>query len=260
MSVAPRIFGICATEADVVAVLRRGPSRWTHLGLWDLASERFESGSWLTARVYEDKCDISPDGKYLCYFTLNGGSTWAAGATYFAVSRLPWFTAIAAWGTPGTYTGCVYFSNERDRWELPEPDEGDDGPVRRRYGLAISHAHDFAVELRRGWTEVPASAKAVGRQRPGQAKRRDHDVWLVSTKQKHQRPAYELREGRDGPVLADLSDIQWADWARDGRFLVATSAGSLQIRDGAVPSAVRWELDLAALKPDPQRSPPQARH
>ena len=260
MSVAPRIFGICATEADVVAVLRRGPSSWTHLGLWDLASERFEPGSWLKARVYEEKCDISPDGQYLCYFALNGGSPWAAGATYFAVSRLPWFTAIAAWGTPGTYTGCAYFVKERGQWALAEPDEGDDGPVRRRYGLAMSHDHDFAVERRRGWTEVSASANAVGRQRPGQAKRRDQDVWLVSTRQKRRRPVYELREGPNGAALADLGDIQWADWARDGRLLVATSKGSLQIRDGAVPSAVRWELDLAALRPDPQPSPPQARY
>ena len=98
MRPAPRLFGICATAADVVAVLRRGPSDWTHLGLWDLTSEQFHSGSWLRARVYQQRCDLSPDGRYLCYFALNGGAQWDAGDTYIAVSRLPWFTALAAWG------------------------------------------------------------------------------------------------------------------------------------------------------------------
>src|SRR5947207_4586853 len=86
MRPAPRLFGICATAADVVAVLRRGPSDWTHLGLWDLTSEQFHSGSWLRARVYQQRCDLSPDGRYLCYFALNGGAQWDAGDTYIAVS------------------------------------------------------------------------------------------------------------------------------------------------------------------------------
>src|SRR5262245_48312523 len=34
---APRIFCIPATRAPIVAVLRRGPSAWSHLGKWDLA-------------------------------------------------------------------------------------------------------------------------------------------------------------------------------------------------------------------------------
>ena len=31
----PRIFGIPATGSPVVAVLRRGPSDWCHVGRWD---------------------------------------------------------------------------------------------------------------------------------------------------------------------------------------------------------------------------------
>jgi hypothetical protein len=75
------------------------------------------------------------------------------------VSRLPWFSALAAWGTQGTYTGGAHFVEDRTQWALPEPDEGDDGPLRRRYGMAMTHAQDFAVERRHGWTDVPGSVR-----------------------------------------------------------------------------------------------------
>ena len=74
-----RIFGIGATAADVVAVLRRGPSGWCHVGRWDIAARRYEPGSWLHGTVYPQRCDLSPDGRYLCYFALKGDSTWDLG-------------------------------------------------------------------------------------------------------------------------------------------------------------------------------------
>jgi len=191
----PRLFGICATDADTVVVIRRGPSSWTHLGLWDPVAGQFESGSWLRARVYERSCDISPDGRYLCYFALNGGAQWSASFTYIAVSRLPWFTALAAWGTLGTYNWGAHFVEDPANWTMPEPDEGDAGPLRRRFGVVMTDPQDFAVERRRGWTDVPGSPEPVvdvrgrrratryrvGRARPAQLKRREHDVWLVAS-------------------------------------------------------------------------------
>ena len=57
-----------------------------------------------------------------------------------------------------------------------------------------------------------------------------------------------------------LEDVQWADWAADGRLLIATADGRLQARtiDDAV-TAVAWERDLAALQPDPVAAPNDAR-
>ena len=283
----PRLFGISATAADLVAVLRRGPSDWTHVGLWDVASPRFHSGSWLRATVYPQRCDVSPDGRYLCYFALNGGAQWNAGDTYIAVSRLPWVTALAAWRTEGTYTRGAYFVDDPTDWEMGQPDEGDAGRLRQRYGLVYpSGPVTFAVERRRGWTETPDSprradsdtwderrveAVRVGRPRPSQPGRRGRGdtAWLVAgggyaahramDGRWFQPPAYELRDGPGGPVRTHLDQVQWADWARDGRLLVATTDGRLQIRDGAT-GVVRWELDLAGLRPAPEPPPPEARH
>jgi hypothetical protein len=46
---APRLFCIPARDAPIVAVFRRGPSAWSHVGQWDLARGEYEPGSWSKA-------------------------------------------------------------------------------------------------------------------------------------------------------------------------------------------------------------------
>lgn len=120
----PRIFCIRATRAPVVAVLARGPSDWVQLGGWDLEHDEYEHGAWLAGTVYPQRCDLSPDGRWFAYFALKPSSTWDARSTYIVVSRLPWFTALVAWGTDGTWTSGVGFVDDRERWTLPEPAGG----------------------------------------------------------------------------------------------------------------------------------------
>jgi hypothetical protein len=68
---------------------------------------------------------------------------------------------------------------------------------------------------------------------------------------------YEIVE--DGEVLR-LADAQWADRDADGRLLVATTDGKLQVRDYSKRSlSVRSEVDLRALMPSPS-PPPQEAH
>ena len=43
--VAPRIYRLPATAAPVVAVLRRGPSHWSHMGRWDLETRSYQPGA-----------------------------------------------------------------------------------------------------------------------------------------------------------------------------------------------------------------------
>jgi hypothetical protein len=133
----PRLFGITATQSPVVAVLRRGPSNWSQVSRWDPMAGTFEPGSWIRANLYPQRCDLSPDGQWLAYFTLRGRADWAAGPTYIAISRLPWLAALAAWGTCGTWTRSVQFSEDRRVWELGQPDEGDIEPLRRRYRFGL---------------------------------------------------------------------------------------------------------------------------
>ena len=276
----PRLFGIVATRAPVVAVLRRGPSDWSQVLRWDVAAGTLERGSWIRANLYPQRCDLSPDGRWLAYFTLHQRSTWTAGPTYIAISRLPWLTALAAWGTCGTWTRGVHFVERFRTWEVGEPAEGDAVPLRQRFrlGLALTRPRAFAVEARRGWVETAASPQYDPESDPWDERRAQRVVIA------HGRPGATdvtrltvtgryaaFRSGQpswaaaryaieDAGGTRPLPGVQWADWDYQGRLLVATTDGHLQIRDEPWDAAATsWSVDLAGDVPDPTEPPSIAR-
>jgi hypothetical protein len=90
--VAPRIFCIPATKAPIVAVFRRGPTHWSHVGRWDLGERRYELGAWLRGRIFPRRSDLSPDGRFLCCFAHNPGAAWEHGSMGPAMVRV-WHAA-----------------------------------------------------------------------------------------------------------------------------------------------------------------------
>ena len=58
------MFVLMAKQASVGVILRRGPTRWWHVTLWDTAQDNFDSGQWFRGCIYPEKCDVSRDGKY----------------------------------------------------------------------------------------------------------------------------------------------------------------------------------------------------
>ena len=268
---APRLFGIPAAEAPVVAVVRRGPSDWWHLGRWHVGDRpSFEPGAWVRGTIYPQRCDLSPDGRWFCYFTLRGRADWSAGTTYVAVSRLPWAAALAAWGTDGTWTRGLHFVAPRDH-QVGPPDEGDDAPLRLRHGLAPARPASFAVERRGGWTESPDSPPADAHEPVGRAacaprddaqdpageradaagQRRVRGVPHVRRREVRRAALPFGRRRAGGGAVGRLRPV-------DGRLLVATADGRLQVRDGRDGRTVRWETDVRGLAPDPRPAPPEA--
>lgn len=274
----PRIFCIPATDASVVAVIRRGPSGWCHLGRWDPGAGTYEPGSWIRGVIYPQRCDLSPDGRWFASFVLKGSirADWTPGATYVAISRLPWLTALAGWGTGGTWTrGMAIVRRGTAAFRPGPPDAGDPAPLLARYDLELGRPASYAVELARGWAETSDSPP-----------RSDDDPWDVRRAERLEvekpRPrasggrllvagGYAAhREGQpvqggvryrfDGPGgVRPLEGIQWADWAPDGRLLVATAAGELQVRDEPRDAEPSWRRDLAGMTPSPAEPPPDAR-
>lgn len=272
-----RIFGIPATRAPVVAVLTRGPTEWAHVGRWDLERGTFESGAWLHGVLYPQRCDLSPDGRWLAYFTHHPSAQWELGWTYEAISRLPWLTALAAWATDGTWSHGIEFTEDADRWEPSDPDHGDVAPLRGRFGLLHRRVYAFPVERGRGWAETADSPP----------RDQEHDFWderraerLVMEKARPTDPEVRLTvrgfyaafrtalPGRphDADYVVDwgeeshaLERVQWADWDERGRLLAATTEDRLRILDGP-PDAMRVieEVDLGWLSPDPKPAPPEA--
>jgi hypothetical protein len=278
--VKPRLFAIPSTRSSVVAVLRRGPSDCSQVSRWDPEAGILQAGSWIHANLYPQRCDLSPDGRWLAYFTLRARAGWAAGGTYIAISRLPWLTALAAWGTCGTWTRGLHFADDRRTWEVGEPDEGEIEPLRRnhRLGLELTRPAAFAVERRRGWTETAdsppydrgldlwdehrASKLTMEKPRPGSsgdtrltvrgryaAFRSGQPSWAEIT--------YAVVEAGQPRVL---ERVQWADWDRAGRLLVATTEGRLEVRDAPWDGTrVAWSSDLGNDKPAPVAPPDIAR-
>jgi hypothetical protein len=272
VTVPPRLFGIPAADAPIVAVLRRGPSEWFQLGRWSIDKMTYEPGAWLRGRVYPQRCDLSPDGRYFVYLAFKPGSTWAVGSTYIAVSKLPWLHALAAWATIGTWSRGMSFTAKAAR-STPEPDEG--SVKKLPFGLVEMTADSFAVERRRGWSEspltVPRAADDMWDERRGDGvvmmkpspitgqylQVSGIQAGFRSGGTERGRARYELVE-TDGRI-EPLDDVQWADWSRDGRLLVATNQGELQIRNGS--SGVwttTWTYDINQDEIAPRPAPPAA--
>lgn len=267
----PRIYCIPAAKAPIVAVFRRGPASWSHVGRWDLKEGRFAPGAWLRGRIFPRRSDLSPDGRFLCYFAHKPSATWKQGEAYVALSKLPWLTALHAFGTCGTWTRGYQFTGDENcehpgDMKLPVP-----------YGLCSIPVVQFANERRRGWEETTDSPP----RNPG-------DPWDECRNARMQKcqpggdhllcvESVGLAGGefgvdqavdglhvnywleKDGEIEI-LNQLQWADWHRDGQLLAATRSGKLQVLDvDGDDSKVLFEEDLSLLEPTPTCAPAWAR-
>jgi hypothetical protein len=264
--VPPRIYGIPALKAPIVAVFRRGPTNWSSVGRWDLEKGRYEHGAWIGGRVFPRRSDLSPDGRLLCYFAHKPSAGWEHGEAYVAISKLPWLTALHAFGTCGTWTRGYYFSDdpddsERERPALPIP-----------YRLRSIPIIQFASERRRGWEEAPDSPQRAAGDTWDERRNARLQKWqpggdrlLCVESVGHAggewakqavdglRVVYSLQDGGEVQLLDRL---QWADWDRDGRLLVATRTGRLQVwRLDRGATNVVFDEDLSLLEPDPVAAP-----
>lgn len=263
----------------MVAVFRRGPTAWSHVGRWDLAEGRYEPGAWLRGRIFPRRSDLSPDGRLLCYFAHKPTATWEHGEAYVAVSRLPWLTALDAFPTCGTWTRGYHFT--------------EDPP----YGLHPTPAVQFANERRRGWEEAPDSperdpADTWDERRNARMRKRqpggdrllcveslgwaggefgvDQAVDGLRVRYRLERTGDRGRRDDVAPLdgFEPLDDLQWADWDPQGRLLAATRDGRLQVRDLDARAAstagvgghddrptILFEEDLSGLEPDPVAAP-----
>ena len=109
-----RLFVILAREVPLALILRRGPAAWYHLILWHTDEDRFEPGAWLKGRIYEERCDLSPDGELFLYFALQG-NRWRTSyrGTWTAISRPPWLQALVLWPHGDTWGGGGRFVSNR---------------------------------------------------------------------------------------------------------------------------------------------------
>lgn len=265
--VPPRIYCIPALKAPIVAVFLRGPTNWSHVGRWDLAERRYEPGAWLRGRIFPRRSDLSPDGRFLCYFAHKPSATWEHGEAYVALSKLPWLTALHAFRTCGTWTRGYSFT-ENEGSEKPE-----DTALPIPYGLCSIAVIQFANERRRGWMEAADSPKRdpmdawderrnarIQKRQPGGSRLLCVESLGWAGGEFGVNQAVDgLRVGYWLEVEGDiqlLDHLQWADWDSEGHLLVATRSGKLQVWnfDGGGLEVV-FEEDLSLSKPNPVPAP-----
>lgn len=111
-----RVHIILAREARTAIAIRRGPSKAVCTMLWDRRTDTFRLGQWLRGRIYERRCDLSPDGKHFLYFAMNGRRNSEMKGSWTAVSRVPWLQAIGLWANGSCWNGGGLFMTNNSYW------------------------------------------------------------------------------------------------------------------------------------------------
>lgn len=264
-----RLFVYLARAAPVGVVLRRGPSDWARLSVWHTDADTFEHGQWIKARVYERRSDVSADGSLFAAFIRQGGPRPAPAAdSWVAVSRPPYFTALAIWFVGGTYHTGAFFPTSSLVWhgfEDRSPDIGSlplwldaarplDIPYVDRTSEWTDRTVHFNRLLRDGWqkTEDDEHATTWERNRPRTSSSlvmrqryagfdRYGGPYLVE---------YSIRGSDEGST--ELGEATWADWDHRGR-LVLSREGRLLSWDPE--SGFREIQDFNGHRPDTQPAP-----
>lgn len=233
-----RLFVYLARDAPVGVVLRRGPSDWVRLSRWNTVDDSFEHGQWMRNRVYERRSDLSPDGSLFVAFVRGSGpDTGPERDSWVAVSRPPWFAALALWFVGGTYCAGGYFPEAGRLWLGFDPGDPDKGRLPAWLNAATSvegyvdRTNDWpdrTVWLNRmrrdGWSRIRDAPRETWR-RP-----RPDDAWFldmaivsdVAIGAFGGRYEIEYTVGAtDGSELVSLGRAAWADWDRRGRLVLA---------------------------------------
>lgn len=111
-----RVHPILARKANIAVIIRRGPSKSVCTMLWDRSRDEFKIGQWLRGRIYERRCDLSPDGKHFIYFAMNGKWGGPVKGSWTAISRTPYLKALALWPWGDCWNGGGLFLSDEKFW------------------------------------------------------------------------------------------------------------------------------------------------
>jgi hypothetical protein len=221
---------LLARQAHVGVILRRGPTEWWRVTLWDTKRDTFAGGQWFRGRLYPSKCDVSPNGQLFIYFggKFNRRSMDSGyGDTWTAVSRPPYLTALTLWPIGTTYLGSGLFIDDRtvivSACSLAHHPNHPPGPL--RLADCSSWKPDDPRLVRpwnRGWRRVSAPG-ATGLRKPCGDLILGRELLECPARWRTLYTVYRA----DGDPTA-LFEAHWADWDQQGR-LVATVGGRVMV-------------------------------
>jgi hypothetical protein len=115
-AVPPRLHAILARDAKSGVLIRRGPSRSVAVIGWNRENDTFQMGQWLRGRIYERRCDLSPDGRHLLYFAMNGKWDSEVLGSWTALSKAPYIKAVGLWPKGDCWNGGGLFIDNDTFW------------------------------------------------------------------------------------------------------------------------------------------------
>lgn len=174
-----------ASQAPRAVILRQGPTRTWRMILWHTDTGIFEDGQWLRQKVYAERCALAPDGRHFIYFALNAQWDGPTGGTYTALSRPPWFTALALFAKGDTWGGGGGFLDATRFFADGGPDIGPGDP-----GL---------TRVPRPGRDAPPPAPVA----PGSAAALAPHLWCDG-------PRLWRLDGADPVLIRDTSDMAFA--------------------------------------------------
>jgi hypothetical protein len=222
------------------------------MSLWNLKNDKIEHGQWVHAKIHERRCDLSPGGSLLIYFAANYGRSIQ---TWTAISRPPYFTALAFWPKGDSWGGGGLFETPRSIWLNHSKSDSKHDPSRTipgRFQIRCErggHGEIYpilGIRLKRdGW-------KFLGESSPY----KNTTLYLWHKKSPRSQAMLEMKSystsnqrfsrGRgcyfeeyvlinSGGTRIDLPKVEWAAWDHRGRLLMA--------RDGGLYVATRFSDD-----------------
>jgi len=111
-----RLHVLLAKDARVGVVIRRGPSKSVCTVLWNRERGTFKLGQWMRGRIYERRCDLSPNGRRFIYFAMNGRRQSETKGSWTAISRVPYLKAISLFAKGDCWHGGGMFVSDREFW------------------------------------------------------------------------------------------------------------------------------------------------
>lgn len=267
-----------ALESPVAAVLRRGPTRWAHLSLWDRRTDTVQPGQWFRGRIYARRCDLSPRGDLFVYFAArHGRSDGNVTEAWTALSRPPWLTALCLWENIGSWYGGGAFTPSGDlrldaTCSLEVHPDFKPPPMEIRH-IGADAAPWEARLVAHGWSLEERGFHPRTHQRIG-----EREVWSKAGRgtgtvlfqqvedwdpNRYGSPYWSTYWLETDDDLIPLDGVEWADWdgTRDEARprLVFTRGGQLLELGGSnLEGSPEVIYDFNPLTPDPAPAPDSA--
>ncbi len=239
----PRLHVLLARESETAVVFRRGPSRHMAVYAWDRSDDTVRVGQWLKGRIYERRCDLSPDGRHLIYFAADTRGHREVYGGWTAISRAPYLKALTLLAKGDSWHGGGLFTDNTRYWlndgyghevrhEVGELTRDTDFRWHERYGGECPGVYYIRLQ-RDGWRmagvrdETEQSATVVFEKPLGPAlilRRLAHAGLGHPPGRGVYHDTHELVRTDTGAVTAQ-PDWEWAD--RDGERLAWAAAGRL---------------------------------